>query len=422
MTALNPLRHRAFRMLAAGRTAEYLGTGIAPAALAFAVLDLTGSASDLGLVVGARSMATIVLLLWGGVLADRLPRRVLLQGATTLGALVQAALATTVLLHVASIPLLAGLSVINGAATAASMPAAAALTPQTVPGELIRSANALCRIGRNIGLIAGASAGGLVAALAGPGWAIAASAAAFLVAAACFRGVRTVGDAPREAGAGMVTQLREGWREFVARPWVWLVVVQFMVVNAALAGGLQVLGPTVADATIGRTGWGIVLAAHTLGAAAGGVLAVRWQPRRALLVGVALTAAEAVPLSLLALAPVTVVLACAMFLAGVAIEQFGVAWDVALQQNIPADRLARVCSYDAVGSFVAMPIGQVLTGPAAMAFGTGGTLLGAAGLVVAATAITVVFVRSRGPEPGEEDVEGPLTQVVVPPGGALADR
>jgi MFS family permease len=101
MTA--PLRHGAFRWLLIGRTVNLLGSAIAPIALAFAVLDLHGSATDLGLVVASRSLMSVLLLLYGGVLADRLPRRILLVGAAGGSAVTQAAVAVLVLTGTAHI-------------------------------------------------------------------------------------------------------------------------------------------------------------------------------------------------------------------------------------------------------------------------------------------------------------------------------
>ncbi|MEV0245548.1 MFS transporter [Nocardia sp. NPDC050712] len=382
---LAPLREPMFRRLAAGRITTFIGNAIAPVALAFAVLDLTGSVTALGLVVSARSIANVTLLLLGGVLADRLPRGVILQGASLAAALSQAATALAVLLDFASIPLLIALSVVNGAVSAASFPAAAALTPQTVPPTLLRQANAIVRIGINAALIAGASLGGMLAALAGPGWAIAITAAIFAIASICYARVRVPSVTAAEPSTPLA-ELRAGWTEFTARTWVWTIVVSFMLVNAALVGGTQVLGPAIADDTIGRFAWGLVLGAQTAGALLGGILASRWQPRHALLFGTALVLVEAIPLLTLAHAPEFVLLLAAYFLAGIAVEQFTVAWDVSVQENVPPDRLARVYSYDAVGSFVAIPLGQIAVGPLSSAFGTAATLTGLAAVVVVAIA------------------------------------
>ena len=155
-----------------------------------------------------------------------------------------------------------------------------------------------------------------------------------------------------------------------------------MVLNAALAGGVNVLGPAVADETIGRSAWGLVLAAQTAGMVIGGLIALRIRVRRLLLLGVACMAAESVLLVGLAVAPTILVLVSAGVAVGIAVEQFAVAWETSFAQHIPADRLARVYSYDILGSIVAIPLGQVTVGPAAAAIGTRDTLLVLAALVL----------------------------------------
>ncbi|EWM17683.1 MFS transporter [Kutzneria sp. 744] len=377
------LRHRDFRWLTVGRTVSLIGNGMAPIALAFAVLDLTGSAADLGVVVAGRSLATVVVLLAGGVIADRLPRAAVLQGSSIAAGITQALVASLVLTGSASVPLLVVLSAVNGALSAVFSPASSALTPQTVPADSLRAANAATRITVNLAMIVGGSvAGGLVVVI-GPGWCIGVDAVTFALAAFCYTRVRV--PMPAREPSHVVADLREGWAEFTGRTWLWVIVAQFLFVNAVNAGGIQVLGPAIADATFGRAGWGLALAAETVGALAGGFVAARFQPRRALLLGVSLVLLEAVPLVTLAVAPGTVAMMVALALTGFTMEQAGVAWDISLQENIPADRLARVYSYDAVGSFVAMPLGQIVAGPAAVAFGARPVLLVGAVVVVVAT-------------------------------------
>lgn len=384
---LVPLRHPDFRWLVSGRLLMYFANSMAPIVLAFAVLDLTGSTTDLGIVVGARSLANVVLLLLGGVIADRVSRTLILQGSAAAAACVQGAIALSVLLGFTSIPLLIALSVLNGALAALSFPASAAMTPQTVPADVLRPANALMRMGINIGMIIGASLGGIVVAVLGPGWGLVCNASAFLVAALCFLRLKLAATQTDPAERSHpIRELREGWKEFTARTWVWVVVLQFMVVNAAVAGGIQVLGPTVADDTFGRTAWGVVLAAQMAGAVVGGFIAARSRHRHALRIGVAVVALEALPLVVLAEAPGALLLSLAMFVNGIALEQFGVAWDVSLQENIPEDRLARVYSYDALGSFIALPIGEMAAGPLSDLIGRETTLLAGAALVTLATA------------------------------------
>ncbi|MBO8191065.1 MFS transporter [Streptomyces oryzae] len=403
------LRRRGFRELALGRALTFFGNSMAPVVLAFAVLDLGGSAVDVGLVVGARSVSNVVLLLFGGLLADRLPRALVLQGAALSAALVQSGVGLAVLLDRAPLGVLLVLSVVQGAGAAVSIPASAALVPLTVPPGELRPANALSRMGVNTGMIAGTSLGGLLAAVAGPGWGMVLDGAAFLGAALAYRlaGRELLRrDAGAEPGAPARPvrpwrELREGWREFVSRTWVWVVVLQFFVVNAVSAGGIQVLGPTVADATFGRTAWGFVLGTQMAGALIGGLLVARSRSRHALRIGVAVVALDALPLLALAQSADLALLLAAMFVNGIAIEQFSVAWDLSLQENVPQDKLARVYSYDALGSTLALPLGEMAAGPLAERFGLRPTLLCGVVLVALVTVGALYSSQVRGLTTGE---------------------
>ena len=393
-----PLRSAPFRWLLAARTTSILGNAVAPIALAFAVLDLTGSAADLGLVVASRSVANVAVLLFGGVIADRLPRDVVLVGTSFAAAVTQGAVAALVVTGSASIPSLVVLSVLNGAVAAVSLPAAGALVPDTVPETQLRPANALLRLGLNGGSILGASAGAGLVAVVGPGWGLAVDAAGFAVAGVLFgrmRLPRGAAEAGRTERTSVVADLREGWREFVGRRWVWIVVLQFAVLNAAFVGATAVLGPVVADASFGRAAWGLVVAALSVGLAVGAVVALRWHPRHALGIGVALMVVAAVPVLTLALRPSVPALIVSFAVAGAAIEVFSIAWDQSLQTNVPRDVLARVYSYDAVGSVVAVPFGEALVGPLAHTVGTTPTLLGCAVLIVVATVAAAVTPSVR---------------------------
>lgn len=410
MRPAGPLAHRPFRWLLAARTTSLLGNSVAPVALAFAVLDLTGRTSDVGIVVASRSLTNVALLLFGGVLADRLPRQLLLTGSSLAAAGTQGLVAALVLSGQATVPLLAVLSALNGAVAAVAFPASSALTPQTVPAPLLQAANALLRLSMNRAAILGASVGGVLIAVAGPGYGLAVDAATYALAALLFRGVRVAaGRSGAAATTGLLADLRGGWTEFTSRRWTWVVVAQFMIVNAAFVGTAAVLGPVVADDTVGRAAYGLVLGAQTVGLLVGGLVALRWRPDRPLAIGVALTVLSAAPATALALSPTLAVLLVAAVLAGFAIEQFGVAWDVALQQHVPAERLARVYSYDAVGSFIAIPIGEVAVGPLAGLIGLRPTLLGCAAAICLATvlALSTTSVRDLRRLPTSDEIPQP---------------
>jgi MFS family permease len=422
MSALAPLRHRLFRYLVAGRTINAIGNSFAPIALAFAVLDITGSASDLGLVVGARTLLNVIFLLFGGVLADRLPKHLLMVGSNVVAGVSQATAATLVLTHTANIPLLIGLAGVNGIAAALSMPASSALLPRTVPEESRQQANALSRISLNSAQIFGAPIAGVVVAAAGPGWGIAVDASSFLLAALCFARVR-VPEAPLRVPEAAVTgpverpsifaDLRTGWSEFRSREWLWVVVVGFCVWNAAYSGGIAVLGPVIAKSNFGSQGWGFVLGAQTAGMIVGGLIALRLRLRRLLYFGVAACFGMVLPLAMLGAYPHVLVLVPCAFLGGLLLEQFGVAWETTMQEHVPADKLARVYSYDMLGSFLAMPIGEVAVGPIAAVTSVEATVLGAAALMFLAVVgmLTSRDVRTL-PHKRSEPVVEPMEESV----------
>lgn len=187
MSAQALLRHRPFLALLTGRSVSLAGNGLANIAITFAVLDLTGSATDLGIVLAARSVPQVVLLLFGGVLADRLPRHLVLVVSNLVCGLTQTVAATLLLTDHASVGALVALEAVNGASAAFIFPASAGLLPQTVPAGELQPANAIFRMLSTAAMVAGMSLGGVLVAGVGPGWGLAVDALSFVVAAACFR-------------------------------------------------------------------------------------------------------------------------------------------------------------------------------------------------------------------------------------------
>lgn len=380
-----------FRYLFFGRLLTVLGNGIAPIALAFAVLDIGGSATDLGLVVAARSLINVIFLLLGGVLADRYSRSLVLVSSSLVAALAQGIVAWLVLDGSATIMLLAVLGALNGAAAGIALPASSAMVPQTVPVRSLREANAFIQLGVYGGTVIGASLGGMLTSTIGPGWGLAIDAFGFAASAPLYLLIRVGAIAAQDTQSNILQDLRDGWKEFIARTWVWSIVAQFTIVNAAFTGVVMVLGPIVADETFGRTGWGLAVAAQSIGLIAGSLIALRWRPRRDLFIGVMLVIFCALPMLVLGLYPATTLLMAGFFLAGVSFGLFGVVWAQSLQTHIPPEKLARVYAYDAMGSFVAIPVGEIAAGPLAQHYGSTGVLLACALAVVLAT-VAACFV------------------------------
>ncbi|HWN21761.1 MAG TPA: MFS transporter, partial [Gaiellaceae bacterium] len=210
--SLAPLRERDFRYLFAGRVTSLLGSAIAPVALAFAVLDLTGSPTSLGIVLAARLIPQIIFLLVGGVIADRLPRQLVMVSANVVSGTAQGVVALLLLLGVAEVWHLIALQLVAGASSAFFFPASSGIVPQTVRPAVLQEANALLRLSLNGTSITGAAAGGVLVAAAGSGWALAFDAVTYFAAALLLGRIRLSRTA-RVAGSNALAELREGWRE-----------------------------------------------------------------------------------------------------------------------------------------------------------------------------------------------------------------
>jgi MFS family permease len=390
--SLEPLREREFRLLFFGRTISVAGNAFTNVALAFAVLELTGSKADLGYVLAAQAVPLVVFMLVGGIWADRLPRHRVMVASNLVNGTVQAVTAVLLLTGHAEVWQLIVLSALGGTSFAFFFPASIGIVPQTVPPEALQSANALLRLGVNATRIGGAALAGLIVGLTSPGVGIAADAVSFFVAAALV-GAMHLPSTLRIEGRNFIAELAEGWREFISRTWLWAIVLQFGFVNAVVSGTENVLGPVIAKQHLGgATAWGLLLTATSIGLIFGGLLVLRFRPRRILLAAT-LGYLLSIPILLGLAIPLPLVPLIALALmAGVGNETFGVLWDTAVQQEIPEEKLSRVSSYDALGSFALIPLGLAAAGPIADLIGTRETLIGAAAISLTAT-LAVLLVR-----------------------------
>ena len=366
--ARGPLRHGRFRIFLGARFTSLLGSAIAPIALVFAVLDLSDSPSAVGIVLAARGVPIVAFLLFGGVLADRLPRQVVLVVSNGACFFTQGVAATLLITGQAQVWHLVIIEALNGTAAAFTFPAVAGIVPQLVERGELQQANALSGMARNVAQIGGASAGGAIVAVFSSGVGLAVDAASFAVAALLLAKL-DLPPMPRAGESSVLAELAEGWTEFIARQWVWVVVAGFCLLNAIQSGAVGTLGPVIADDTFGRAGWGLVLAAESAGLAVGTVVMLRYRPQRPMVAGMVGMFGFVPVLFALGVQPHLALLIPFALLAGGGISVFGISWETALQQHIPADKLSRVFSYDALGSFVAIPIGQVVAGPLAESFG-----------------------------------------------------
>ena len=379
---LGPLVERDYRLLFSATTITTLGDAVASIALAFAVLDLHGAnATSLGIVLAARQGANAAMVLLGGVIADRLPRQQVLAVASLVQGGAQAATAGFVLSGRASVALLAGLQAVYGMGGGFVLPAEVGLVPQTVSAERLQQANALRGLTRNLVWVVGPALGGAIVVLGSPGIALLIDATSFVVAALL---LARIAIAPRvvETASRFFHELREGWREFSARSWLWASVILFGFGNIFFMFW-NVLGPVVAKQDLGGAGaWAVILVANGIGAVIGGVVAYRYRPSRPMVAAVAWPIVYAVqPLSLAVGAPTSVVSAAA-FVGGLAIAVHLTLWVTIIQHEIPPHAQSRVTSYDALGSFVLTPLGMAIAGPLAAGIGLSNALWLAAAVAV----------------------------------------
>ncbi|MEU9834776.1 MFS transporter [Streptosporangium sp. NPDC048047] len=422
------LRDRRFALLFAARTISVLGGSFAPVALAFGVLGLPGATpGTLSVVLTAEALPTVVFMLAGGVIADRFPRHRVMMTGDVLNAVAFFSIAAMMLTGWTPVPVLAAAAALSGVAMAVLFPALAGIVPDVVPADRLQTANALLGLGVNSSRVAGLVLSGATVVLIGGGWALAVSGVMFTVAALLVAALRLT-PAGRAAGErhSVLADLRGGWREFVSRQWLWVVVAQFSVLVMAAQAAHGVLGPLVAKESLGgAAAWSAVLTGEAVGMIFGVFLALRLRPRRPILVGTVLTVPTGLPYLLLGVgAPLWTVVAGAVVM-GVCFDLFGVLWNTTMQREIPPASLSRVSSYDALGSLMFGPLGLLLAGPIAITAGPRPALVGCAGiiLVVSLAALLSPGVRNlRAPDTGAEDRAPGTAAGDREPGTATGDR
>ncbi len=396
---------RDFRLLLADRLIAPASVGFSMVGVSFAVLKATNSLVDLSYVLAAQIAPALVFALVGGVAADRFrPQRVIVA-ANLLMAAGEGTFGVLVLSGRPPLWAMIGLEAITGTGVAIFYPASQALLPRLVPTSMLQDASAISRLAMNSGQMSGAALAGLLVAVAGAGWALVLCGVGMVTTVPlllAIGGTRpataeasqsggTAGEAVPPPSSSMLAELREGWTEFRSHTWLWVIVAQFGVVMMAWYGAFAVLGPVVAREHLGGpAAWGAITAADALGLIAGGLVSLRITPRRPMLFVVLTGGAIAIsPLSLAMVLPLPAV-CLASFGLGVFIEVMMVQWTVTMTRNIPSDKLARVSSYDVLGTVMAMPAGALIAGPLGNRIGVSHAQYAAAALIVAASALALI--------------------------------
>ncbi len=360
------LRLRDFRLVFAASVVSMLGDGVAPLALTFAVLDLTGSASDLGLVLAARTVALVASLLIGGVVADRISRRKVMIAADLVRLAAQAAIGVLLVTGQASVLEIAISQAAVGAGSGFFNPASSGFLPM-VAGEWLQQANSLRGMAMAAGAVAGPAIAGVLVVTTSPGVTLLVDAASFAASAALLTGVgRDVRAASKQR---FIADLREGFQEVRSRTWLWATILALSIVNLVGVAS-PVLGSLVVKRYLGGAGaLALILACAGVGSLIGGSALLRLRPRRPLLVAVLIGIVPVAPVLLLAAVAPLALIAIVSLLGGIGTMVFNTLWETTLQEQIPASARSRVSSYDWFGSFAFTAVWFALIGPFAGAVG-----------------------------------------------------
>jgi predicted MFS family arabinose efflux permease len=401
------LRERQFALLFWSQAVSVLGTGMVPVALAFAVLDLAGSASDLGLVLAARLVPAVVFLLTGGIWADRLSGRSLMIVANLIQMASQALLGFLLVTGEARIWEFVALQIVQGTATGFGRPALRGLLAEVAPPQGRQQANALMYGAAGLAAAVGPALAGVFVATVGPGWAILGDAASFALAVMLLIPMRPPALSPPPR-TGFLRELGQGWREVISRRWLWAGTTNAAIAQLAWLSTFSVLGPLVAKRSLGgSSAWALIVVAFGVGAILGNVIALHIRPRRPLFVAYAVTIGCSASLFLLAVAAPAPLIAATELYSGAAVVIVTVLWQTTLQEQIPPVAFGRVAAYDMTGAMVLRPLGLLIAAPLASLIGVSTTLIGAGVITAANSALLLLLVPEvREMRSGKSDPRG----------------
>ncbi|KQX56293.1 MULTISPECIES: MFS transporter [unclassified Streptomyces] len=397
----SPWRSSRFRLFFTARSTSLLADGMLMVSLTTAVLGAGYGAAGVGYALAAWMAPIVLLVLFGGVLADRFTPQVMMVGADVVRMVAMLALAVLLIGTEVRLWHIMALLALSGAATAMFQPGLASLVPQVA--EDIQRANALLRISEAICTLLGPGVAGLLVAY----WNVAGSfvviAAAYALSALGLAPLRKLGTARDESDDPMWHRLATGWHEFRSRSWLWGVIAVWAVYGLFVFGPALPLGAALLTEQHGASGYGWIASADGAGTIIGGLLGMRVRPRRPLVAG----ACAMFFFSLNPLAPALgwsfTLTAVTGVVAGCGFAFWGVMWATSVQSHIPLAVLSRVSAYDVAGSIMVIPLGRALAGPAADSFGADRVLLFSSvmGIVCILVMLSIPAIRALGRAPKE---------------------
>ncbi|WP_208624268.1 MFS transporter [Kitasatospora purpeofusca] len=362
--ARSPLWTGPFTLYFTARAVSVLGDAMMPVAAALAVGALYG-VSGAGLVLGTWTGTFVLLVLFGGVLTDRIGARRTMVAADLVRVLTQGVLAAAFFAGRPPFWLLVTMAAVAGAAVAMFLPGVNGMVPLVAADP--QRANATLKVADALAHLLGPALAGLLIALTGAGAVYAIDSGTFLLSALCLALVRPAPADPgptARTGGPLRIELLQGWREFRARTWMWAVILVWMVFGVLLFGPLVPLGSALVADRLGPNAYGLAVSFLGAGTVLGGLVALRLRPARPLAAGTAaMVLYTALPLCVAVDAGLPLLLA-GHVLGGAALAFWSVMWATSVQTHTPPTVLNRVSAYELAGSVSGISLGQLLAGPA----------------------------------------------------------
>ncbi|MFD0692456.1 MFS transporter [Actinomadura fibrosa] len=387
------LRNPAAAPLFLSRVVSSASVGFGQLALAWGVLDLGYGAQGLSLVMACNAFPAL-LMICGGVAGDCFRRHHVLMGAETLACISWLAIGAALFTGKAPLALLCVLGAVGGVATAMFLPTLRDIIADLLDPAHRPAGNALVTQTQSVGLLVGlVSSGAMVTAL-GPAWA--ASVRGGLCGLSTVLLSRLITSRPTGAGRGTrpLRELLDGWHEFAARHWLWIMTLQSTAITTAVVCYTKIAGPLyTANGHGDAWAWGVINACEPLGAMMGALLGARWRPARSISVAALLPMSVAAPMLLMGAGAPWQPIAVAALIPGVLQAVYYVLWTTALQNRLESAVLVRVNSWNMVTCYALMPFIMLASGPLAALFGSEALAFWTGVTAVIATLLTLATIR-----------------------------
>jgi len=388
--------YRSYRNLWVSTVLTIIATSAFPIALAVTILDAGGRATALGLIMGARVLAGVLLAPVGGVWADRLSRRSVLIASDGIRAFVGSIM---IFFDPATISLWVLLAVvlIMGASDAFGRPAVAAIIPSILPDQLLPSGNVVRGIAMKGGEIAGPGIAGLIIVTFGTHVTYLTTCFFFLVGALLLLRVH---ENPREISStpksSFITEVREGLRVVWYYKWITAMIIMATFQLMMVVGVEMVLLPVITKRDFGTAAvYATAAALFSLGGVISAIISIKSNTKRPGTVSVVVWGLFIFAPLVLAFPSSRELIFLAYFLAGFSVGPWEAFWNTQVQREVPTEYQARVFSIDFMGTVGLLPLGMALAGPMANLVGERQLLIGVAifHLVICAAVLLVPGVK-----------------------------